>query len=148
MVVYVLKLKNDNFYVGQTVNLERRLKEHILGFGSEWTKKHGNVSLFQTYENDDPFYEDMIVKKMMKQHGIHKVRGGSYSQIILPKEKIAMIENELRGASNLCFKCGGNHFVRSCTQSSRPSHIVPLTLNKRSCTVKQKKQIFRRVLFM
>ena len=117
MIVYVLRLEKGNYYVGRTNNLDARLEAHKNGTGSAWTKKHRMIELFKTYEDDNPFYEDMVVKMMMNEHGIHKVRGGSYSQVSLPEDKILSIKNELYGASNKCFKCGGQHFVKDCIKS-------------------------------
>ncbi len=118
MVVYVLELEKEKFYVGRTNNINRRYDEHCNGNGSAWTKKYKPLRIFKTYEEDDSFYEDMIVKKMMKAHGIDSVRGGSYSQIILPSMQITFINNEFRGADDKCFHCGGDHFIHDCNQSS------------------------------
>lgn len=38
--IYVLKCSDGSFYIGQTDNYERRLKEHESGQGAEWTKNH------------------------------------------------------------------------------------------------------------
>ncbi len=38
--VYVLKCSDGSFYIGQTENYEKRLKEHESGQGAEWTKNH------------------------------------------------------------------------------------------------------------
>ncbi len=117
MVVYVLELKLGNYYVGRTNNLQQRLKDHANGNGSEWTKRFPMIQLIETYNEDSPFYEDMITKQMMAKHGIDHVRGGSYCQINLPQSKRDAIITELRGAAGVCFKCGGKHFVRDCHQS-------------------------------
>lgn len=37
-IIYTLQLEKNKYYVGKTTNLEKRLKEHFNGFGSEWTK--------------------------------------------------------------------------------------------------------------
>lgn len=38
--IYVLKCADDSFYIGQTDNYERRLKQHENGEGADWTKNH------------------------------------------------------------------------------------------------------------
>lgn len=116
MVVYVLELAGDNYYVGRTNNLDQRLEQHKSGNGSAWTNKHRFIKLVETHDTDNPFYEDMMVKMLMKKHGINKVRGGTYSQVVLPNEKIQAIKNEINGALNKCFRCGGDHFVRDCSK--------------------------------
>lgn len=113
-VVYILKLHNNKYYVGRTTNLERRIKEHENGQGSTWTKKHGFVGLVKSFDADSPFYEDMIVKTMMHKHGIENVRGGSYSQLWLPKQQYMQLLHEINGATDKCFKCGGDHFIKDC----------------------------------
>ena len=38
--VYVLECINNKYYVGKSLNLERRLKEHFNGRGAKWTQKY------------------------------------------------------------------------------------------------------------
>ena len=38
--VYVLKLENDKYYVGESTNVEKRIWAHKNDNGSAWTKKH------------------------------------------------------------------------------------------------------------
>jgi putative endonuclease len=35
---YILECRDGTFYVGSTINLERRVSEHNLGFGSTYTR--------------------------------------------------------------------------------------------------------------
>ena len=112
--VYVLKLNNNKYYVGRTSDLAKRVEYHKSGNGSAWTKKYGFVKLIQSLKADSPFYEDMMVKTMMQKYGIENVRGGSYSQVWLPKYQYMSLQRELHGATDKCFKCGGNHFVKDC----------------------------------
>ena len=47
--------------------------------------------------------------------GIDNVRGGSYSQLTLSDVQRKMIETEIRGALDLCFRCGSSgHFIHDC----------------------------------
>ena len=39
-VVYALQLKDNNFYVGWSENIEDRIVAHFSGDGAEWTKKY------------------------------------------------------------------------------------------------------------
>jgi putative endonuclease len=43
--MYILLCRNGQYYVGSTKNLERRLEEHQMGNGSNFTKKHLPVKL-------------------------------------------------------------------------------------------------------
>jgi len=122
MVVYVLELTQNKYYVGRTNDLERRLVEHQNDFGSKWTKKYQFVSLLETHDDHgNLFYENMITLTMMSKHGIENVRGGIYAQLKLSKSDIAHIEKEFRNAADDCFKCGGNHFAHKCkSKRSKP----------------------------
>jgi len=37
--LYILLCGNGKFYIGSTKNLERRMEEHQMGLGSNFTKK-------------------------------------------------------------------------------------------------------------
>lgn len=43
--VYILKCKDNTYYTGYTVNLERRLEEHQLGLASKYTRGKTPVEL-------------------------------------------------------------------------------------------------------
>lgn len=114
-IIYCLRLEHGCYYVGRTTNLERRLAEHANGAGSAWTKLHPMICLETKKENCDALDEDKYVKWTMQRVGIHKVRGGSYSQVNLSTEQIASLQRELFGAGNKCFRCGSDkHFVKDC----------------------------------
>ena len=42
---YILECANGQYYVGSTVDLERRLKEHRAGLGGWFTRRHRPVKL-------------------------------------------------------------------------------------------------------
>jgi predicted GIY-YIG superfamily endonuclease len=37
--IYILKLKENKYYIGKTKNIEKRWNEHLSGEGSGWKKK-------------------------------------------------------------------------------------------------------------
>lgn len=116
LVVYVLKLKENKYYVGSTKNIERRYKEHQSGTGSEWTKKYPPVKLMYTKPISSTLEEDLETKVLMEKYGIDNVRGGTHCQIELPSAAKQTLEKELAHASGACFKCGKpGHFVKDCT---------------------------------
>ncbi|RQM11656.1 hypothetical protein B5M09_013678 [Aphanomyces astaci] len=118
VTIYVLALTHGKFYVGKTSrpNVEDRLDEHKRGNGSAWTKRFPPLSVADVIHNADPFDEEKVTKQWMLQHGVANVRGGSYSRVELPPEQIASIENQLRGITDQCFKCGqSGHFANKCT---------------------------------
>jgi hypothetical protein len=112
--IYILKLCKNKYYVGRTKNVEKRFEEHKDGTGSVWTKKY-KPELVEDSFVGDRFDEDKHVKICMEKYGIENVRGGSYSCIKLSVSQIKLLANEIKGAENLCFKCGSvNHFAESC----------------------------------
>ena len=85
-MIYILKLQNDKYYVGATNNLDKRLREHMNGNGSEWTKRYKMKSLHKLIHNCNTFDEDKYTKQYMNKFGINNVRGGSFCQIELSNE--------------------------------------------------------------
>lgn len=43
--VYILRCADGSFYTGSTTNLERRLEQHQMGLGANYTRKHRPVRL-------------------------------------------------------------------------------------------------------
>ena len=84
--VYVLKLIENKYYIGQSANLKARLAQHHEGKGSEWTKQYYPIELFKTIETGMTEWriteaiENRVTLKMMTEHGYKNVRGGFWSQ--------------------------------------------------------------------
>lgn len=83
VLIYVLKLEDDCYYVGQTRDLNKRLADHIEGstFSSKWVRLHPfvNVACVIPVTKEKPLEaENRITLKWMKMKGRCKVRGGSY----------------------------------------------------------------------
>ena len=113
--LYVLQLANGKYYVGTTNDIKRRVEEHSSGRGSEWTKAHKPVKVIETRRVRDEHDENNTTKDLMKKYGVDNVRGGSYSQVVLPSAYRATLEAEMRGNSGACFKCGERgHFAKEC----------------------------------
>ena len=125
--VYVLLCEGNRFYVGKTERpLQSRIEEHFNQNGSEWTRKYKPIKVVEQVANADEFDEDKYTKKYMKQYGINKVRGGTYTQIHLPDLSVMALEKEICNASNLCFRCSRpGHFANQCFASTKAnvSHI-------------------------
>jgi predicted GIY-YIG superfamily endonuclease len=113
--IYILKLRAGKYYIGKTKNIEKRYEEHLTGTGSGWTKKHKPVSLIKTIKSTSQFDEDKYVKEYMAKYGIENVRGGSYSNIVLDENSIAVLEKEIRHSNNVCMRCGRDtHYIKDC----------------------------------
>lgn len=81
LIIYALKLESGKYYVGKThreEGPEYRFQQHILGNGTEWTKKYKPISILESYEHNSSWEEDVLTKKYMMKYGIENVRGGAY----------------------------------------------------------------------
>jgi cellular nucleic acid-binding protein len=113
--IYVLRLEGGRYYVGKSEKITQRVKEHLSGYGSAWTKKYKPMSLVKTVENVSAFEEDKITKEYMSKYGIENVRGGSYVEIELTDFQMKALQIEIWGAKNLCNNCGkSGHFIKNC----------------------------------
>jgi predicted GIY-YIG superfamily endonuclease len=143
MFLYTLRCRGGNWYVGTTSNPDQRLAQHLGGVGSAWTKAHPPThGAFASVKPVAPgtaagLQEDMAVKELMRRHGVDKVRGGSYCQLVLPAAQRSTLATELRHADSRCTKCGaddhwasqcrqqsGGEARRGCTRCGRDSHSV------------------------
>ena len=52
-IVYILQCANGKYYVGSTIDLQRRLQEHLSDIGALFTKAHLPVKLVYTEEYDN-----------------------------------------------------------------------------------------------
>lgn len=100
MIIYVLKLQNNKYYVGKTDNFQKRIQQHFSGIGgSYWTKLYKPIEVIRKFEINNTslllssnkkifggLEEDKIVKEMMCLYGIDNVRGGSYVQEIIEND--------------------------------------------------------------
>lgn len=113
--VYVLRLSDHCWYVGKAGDVTKRIQQHnsVTG-GSAWTQLHKPLGLHIIYPNVSPFDEDKYTKEYMMKYGIDNVRGGSYVTVKLDAQQIVLLRREIWGAQDLCFVCGGDHFVRNC----------------------------------
>ena len=117
--IYILELKNNKYYIGKSNNVEKRFKDHMNGTGSTWTKLHKPIKILKEIPNCNNFDEDKYTKEYMSKYGINNVRGGTYTQIKLDNNTIKLLEKEMRGSNNSCFKCGSkSHFAKDCNANA------------------------------
>jgi hypothetical protein len=139
--VYVLRLDNNKFYVGESINPKKRIKEHFNGRGTTWTKINKPLRSFDPLTPpQNHLWELTETLRQMNLHGINNVRGSLFTN---PKpfsatEKImaAQLYCELNG---FCRRCGEpNHFISQCNSLHMSSWVYnfggSLAFNeKRSC---------------
>lgn len=83
--LYVLELENGCYYVGITLDLERRVKEHIAGVvGANFTKANKPLRLVEDYCCNTPDRKEAYKLENSKtleyavKYGGDKVKGGKY----------------------------------------------------------------------
>ena len=114
--IYVLLCEDNRYYIGKTERkIKERINEHFTNNGSHWTKKYKPIKIVETIQSDDKMDEDKYTKKYMLLYGIERVRGGSYTDMVLPEYKLKCLRDELCTINDLCFRCKRRgHFVNEC----------------------------------
>lgn len=113
MFVYVLKLKQNKYYVGTTANSDFKLDQYINDFA--WTTRYQPLKLIELIPIIDDFDEDKYTLKYMGIYGANNVRGGNFSRMILNKNDLNTIEKMINVSKDKCYKCGlFGHFSDEC----------------------------------
>ena len=117
--IYILKLQQNKFYIGKSQDYEKRIIQHILGHGCEWTKKYPPLtSEPEELITDEGFFELATTLKYMKQYGVNNVRGADYSSLQLSDSQQKEIEKHIWSEDGKCFNCGQQHFVSDCKEKN------------------------------
>ena len=74
-VIYILLCANNEYYVGCTSDLERRLQDHQTGRGADFTKGHLPFKLVYTEEY---LTLEEAYKRERQLHGWSRERGDGY----------------------------------------------------------------------
>ena len=118
--VYALALTDNKWYIGRSVDVAQRVLAHARGDGAAWTKRYPPLRVDMSRPSTGATDEDALVKQYMLQYGIENVRGGAYSAVVLTPMQLTCLEAEMRGARDVCFKCGKfGHFASRCSGSSK-----------------------------
>lgn len=94
-IIYILLCQGNRYYIGRTnqKSLHKPL-DYFTNNGPEWTKVYKPIKIIEKIPNAFDFDDDKYTKIYMRRFGIHNVRGGSYSQLELPKDTILELEEE------------------------------------------------------
>jgi hypothetical protein len=115
MIIYVLKLAENKYYIGKTSDFDRRIADHSTGRGSEWTKLYPYQYVIDSMNQTHAFTELAVTLKYMSEFGIDNVRGSIYCQVNLTSSQKDEILRHIRGEYDLCLSCGADdHFVKDC----------------------------------
>jgi len=122
MSIYVLRLERSKFWVGYTNDPVRRLKQ-FTGL-NEWILTYKPESIYKIIPARK-YRLETEVKEMMVEFGIENVRGGTWSESILPNTVIHALRSELFGDSDIiCFMCRKvGHYVQDCPEDDSGDSI-------------------------
>jgi predicted GIY-YIG superfamily endonuclease len=82
--LYIIRLSEDKYYVGQTNNINKRLSQHFNGNGSSWTKRYPPIEVLWTLETRLTYWRDAlsveteVAQKVAQIFGRENVRGGTF----------------------------------------------------------------------
>jgi predicted GIY-YIG superfamily endonuclease len=85
--LYVLRLEQGRYYVGQTGRLKRRIEQHVAGNGALWTKLYPPIERIKTYVlpmadiKEVERLEDELTIDTMARYGWRNVRGGHFCNV-------------------------------------------------------------------
>jgi predicted GIY-YIG superfamily endonuclease len=114
--VYVLQMPNGSFYVGKSVNIQERIKQHTEGNGASCARgKFRRVPPLTASCEDLEAWERAEVLARMKKHGIRKVRGWMYTNPDFTESQVDHAFSQVCEKYDLCRRCGrGGHFAVEC----------------------------------
>lgn len=81
--VFLVRLENNRFYVGASVDPQKAYLTLCEGLGGAWTTLHRPLELMEMYPGVPVTEVDTIVRKQMDVRGIENVRGGSWEAVTL-----------------------------------------------------------------
>ena len=128
----MLELTNKKYYVGKTTDVMRRYEEHKSGKGSAWTSKYKPLKMLECRPLQGIHDENNTTKDLMKKYGIEHVRGGIYTQMVLPSDVLSVLQREFLGVDDKCYKCNlAGHFGSQCTNIQKVKKAFPLQIKKK-----------------
>ncbi len=77
--VYILKCNDDTYYTGSTKDLDRRIEQHQIGLGANYTKKRLPVKLVYSEEYkriDDAFTREKQIQNWSQKKKEALIKGG------------------------------------------------------------------------
>lgn len=76
--IYVLVLEHENYFIGRSNDLLRRLHDHSMGFADEWTRIHKPLFAERVIENTQPTDLENLYQVYLNKFGSEHVRKDEY----------------------------------------------------------------------
>lgn len=124
MIVYVLKLKHDKYFLGTVAskNAEKLTTlESIVDAckdtidSSAWLRRYPPVRLEEIFTNCEAYDEVKYMLQYMNECGIENVRSSVLSNIEVSEEELGLLRRLVYAPVQKCFVCGASdHFVKHC----------------------------------
>ncbi len=95
MVIFILKLQQNKYYVGQTKCLTATLNEYRAGSGSSWLSKYKMINCAKTFKSNSNHDQYILTLLMMKRYGIENVRSSCFDNIYLTEHQQRMIKHKI-----------------------------------------------------
>ena len=126
MYTYVLELAGGNIYVGRTINLHKRLRDHWKGRGARWVRLHPPRRLLDVQPGD---VETATTIRYFKLKGL-LVRGGPWCQVRLNAVPRSVFQEEMATlATQTSIK---DWTVQPAVKNSHNSLVWPITVSQDS----------------
>ena len=124
--VFTLELEGGKYYVGRSESVDRRLREHYAGEGTEFTKLHRPLAEQQVEKVSCKSKDEataVVAKRtleLMSEKGIENVRGSQHSRINLGEKTKKALQHEIDVLKNNCYECHEpGHMAQSCKKKKR-----------------------------
>lgn len=121
MYIYVIQCASRKYYIGKTCDVIKRYLEHQAqspSHSASWTSLYRPEKLVECRPMKSEHDENNLTKDYMKIYGIQNVRGGSYTTVKLSEDIESLLERELIGNADKCYKCHlSGHFARDCKRA-------------------------------
>ena len=133
--IYEVKCENQKRYIGKTTNMDKRMKQHFTGNGSQVTKKFAPVSATKIATCNGYFsdkVEQQFTEKKIKKHGYKNVRGGYYTN----SKTLTTNPKPSTNQKNRCYRCGRpGHYATSCYAKTHVNgYLLEHSFNNSSCS--------------
>jgi len=118
--VYVLKLEDGTYYVGESTQIDVRIAQHQSGTGASFTVDTGANAvrvdpLTSGQVTDLEAWERAETLERMYKHGINNVRGWIYVTPVLSPQQREEAFQQICSRKKLCSTCGrSSHFSAQC----------------------------------